>query len=110
VDGEVDSTAYVLRQRADALLQTVDSISVVFEGPQNLQGIVRRPDVVMTLLDQIDGSLQSSWEAPTEAQRIYLRQAENRLRGAIERLNRLSDVEVSEFGLALRRAGLQVFR
>ena len=72
------------------------------------QANARRPDAVLSLLNAVNQNLNSSWDAPTEAQLIYLQQAEDRLRDMIDRLNDFVDEDVAEFGLRLRRLGISL--
>ncbi len=54
------------------------------------------------------GSLQSSWDAPDEAQKTYLRQAEAVLQDALASANTLFDTDVAAFRVKARDAGLDV--
>ncbi len=90
---ETDSNRVALRDRAGMIQSRVDELRSEFAGPVDLQGIVRRPDAVTAMLNSVNGSLGSSWDKPTEAQLIYLQQAELRLRDVIDRLNEFVDTD-----------------
>jgi hypothetical protein len=51
----------------------------------------------------------SSWDAPTEAQRTYLRIAKEKVREAVAATNRVFREEVAEFRELVRGSGLSFF-
>ena len=54
-------------------------------------------------------SIQSSWEAPTEAQRIYLRHSETKLRQVLTEVNRFFGEDMRAYQEAVEAAGLPLF-
>ncbi|GBD32602.1 Ycf48-like protein [bacterium HR33] len=102
-----------LRQRvraaADSLKKRLAEVEELFTGPQDVQGIVRAPDAVLPQLDQVYGALTSSRDAPTEAQMLYLREAEADLSRALERVNALFSGPVAEFRRLVQEANLEWF-
>ncbi len=55
------------------------------------------------------GSLATSWEAPTQSERIYLQQAESALEELLERVNRTFRDDVAAFRDQVNAAGLALF-
>jgi hypothetical protein len=53
-------------------------------------------------------SLGSSWDAPTEAQRAYLRQAEAAASAVLKDFNQLFDTEVAEFRRKVRETKIEL--
>ncbi len=58
---------------------------------------------------RVYGSLASSWEAPTQSERIYLQQAESALEELLERVNRTFRDEVAAFRDQVNAADLALF-
>jgi alkanesulfonate monooxygenase SsuD/methylene tetrahydromethanopterin reductase-like flavin-dependent oxidoreductase (luciferase family) len=54
-------------------------------------------------------ALGSSWDAPTEAQRIYLEQAEARLAEVLEEVNQVFAEDVPAFRQQVGQARLELF-
>ena len=106
---DTDSGRVAMRDRGGEIKTMLDTLRNEFTGREDLQGIVRRPDAVIAMLNSVRGNLGSSWDVPTEAQLIYLQQAELRLRDVIDRLNEFVDTDVAEFSLSVRRVGLDFF-
>jgi hypothetical protein len=106
---EDDSVLVALRQSGDSLKLTLSEIEEEFTGPQDIQGILRRPDAVFSLMFGVQGSLGSSWGAPTEAEMIYLQQAEERLEAALAQVNKALTEDVAAFRREIEAAGLELF-
>jgi photosystem II stability/assembly factor-like uncharacterized protein len=56
-----------------------------------------RTDNVLRLIERVSSSLESSWDAPTQAQEINLRQAEAMLQDALDEFNQVFAEDVAEF-------------
>ena len=107
IEHREDALADSARTAADSLKQHLTKLEEEFVGPQDLQGIVRRPDAALSLLGSAANALGSSWEAPTETQLLYLRQAEERLREALGRVNELFAGEVGMFRTLVDRLSIE---
>ncbi len=103
-----DSTHKPLRTSGDELKQKIDSLLEEFSGPQDIQGFVRRPTAVMTMIGGAAGSLGSSWDAPTEAQMMALEQAEARLSGALADVNQILTGDFATFRNAAIELNLEL--
>ena len=85
------------------VLFTGDTMNFYLDGgPQRIQGMESWPDDVLPqLLDLTgDGALDTftpSRDAPTEAERLHQRAAEEDLKQALERTNRIFAEEVARF-------------
>ncbi len=99
--GATDGTAQALASAGDDLKKALTSVEELFTGPHGVQGSVSWPGEVLPQLDYliggIHGTLSSAREAPTEAERLYLRAAEEDLSQALERTNRVFAEEVARF-------------
>ena len=78
-------------------------------GPQEKQGILARDITAIGKLSGVYRSLQSSWDAPTEAQMIYLKQAEDFLGKTLVGFNRVFDEDVKAFKQKVESAGISLF-
>ena len=74
--------------------------------PEGTKGIVYSDDRVWNRLGYAMGSMQSSWDAPTGAQRAYLREAERTASEVLSELDDLYAGEVAAFRESVRAAGL----
>ena len=98
--GATDSTAKALASAGHDLKKALTSVEELFTG-HGVQGQVSWSDEVLpqlgNLFGDIHGTLSSAREAPTEAERLYLRAAEVDLKRALERTNRVFAEEVERF-------------
>ncbi len=97
-----------LHSAGDSLTKRLDEVEQTFTGPQDLQGIVRRPDVVAAMLGLAYGQLASSRDAPTQGGLLYLEQAEARLRDALQSVNAVLGAVRGYHG-RVREAGVELF-
>ena len=110
--GASDNTAKALASAGGDLREALTDVEVLFTGdtmnfyldggPQRIQGMESWPDDVLPqLLDLTgDGALDTytpSRDAPTEAERLHLQAAEEDLKQALERTNRIFAEEVARF-------------
>lgn len=107
IEDRKDALADSTRTAADSLKKRLTEVEEEFVGPQDLQGIVRRPDAALSLLGSAVNALGSSWEAPTETQLLYLRQAEERLGAALGRVNELFAGKVAGFRMLVDQLNLE---
>ncbi len=108
VRGEQDSTHAAIRRAGKGLNDSLDTLEEVFWGPQDRQGIYRPPDVVWRMLGSVSRSMGSSWDAPTEAQMLYFRQAEQRLEEALSTMRRVFEEQVTAFRRQVAEAELAI--
>jgi hypothetical protein len=73
--------------------------------PPKTKGIVAREDA-LSKVRRVLGALQSSYDAPTAAQRLYLGQAEAFASEQVEEVNRLFAEEVAGFRALVDAAGI----
>lgn len=95
--GSDSAAAKALQQAGDSLKKRLSETEELFTGPQEVQGIVRAPDAVLPQLGNVYGAASSSREAPTDAERLYLRVAEEDLGRAIEGVNQVFGRDVARF-------------
>jgi photosystem II stability/assembly factor-like uncharacterized protein len=74
--------------------------------PEGTKGIVYSEDRLWNMIGYPMDSMQSSWAAPTAAQRAYIREAERVASEVLSDLNRLYAEEVASFRDTVRSAGL----
>ena len=106
--GDADSTSRALRRAGDSLETGLTETEERFTG-KDVQGIRRDPATVAASLGRVMSMLSSSWDRPTEAQVIYLRQAEERLADAVAAVNALFAGPVAAFRESLSAAGFSLF-
>ncbi len=107
--GENGTAEETLTESANDLAKKLTELEEAFLGPQNVQGIADRSAGVFSSITRVYGSLTSSWEAPTEAERIYVQQAESALEELLERVNRTFRDDVAAFRDQVNAAGLALF-
>ena len=109
--GATDGTAQALASAGSDLKNALTDVEVLFtgdtmnffvdRGPERIQGMESWPDEVLSQLGYLTGDLNSTFtpprEAPTEAERLHLRAAEQDLSQALERTNRIFAEEVARF-------------
>ncbi len=99
-----------LREAGEELKQALTHARELFLGPtEEVQGIVRERKSVEARLERAYFSLSSSYDAPTDAQRTLIRNAEDRLEEAVDETNRVFAEDVAEFRRTVRDAGLEFF-
>ena len=76
--------------------------------PEETKGIVYSDDRVWNRVGYVLGSMQSSWEPPTEAQRSYLESSREAAAMVLAELAVLDAGAVEAFRRAVREAGLQL--
>jgi photosystem II stability/assembly factor-like uncharacterized protein len=104
---QVESLKY-LKQQTSAVQDSIKSL-VAFIKPARVQGIRRDPDHLSSRLSGVYRSLQSSWDAPTEAEQINLRFAEDKLASVLDRINGFYDEAFESFRQDVTEAGLKLF-
>ncbi|MCG8606896.1 hypothetical protein MJD09_18165, partial [bacterium] len=97
-----------LKKRTKAMQDSIKSLVALIK-PARVQGIRRDPDHLSSRLTGIYRSLQSSWDAPTEAEHINLRFAEKKLATVLDRINHFYDKAFESFRRDVIEAGLKLF-
>ncbi|MCZ6669556.1 MAG: DUF1684 domain-containing protein [Acidobacteria bacterium] len=78
-----------------------------FWAPPDTKGYIRRDDV-LAKIDYIQGSLETTWEAPTAAQENYLRQAEEFLDRVLVDFNRLYREDLDRIRSRVRNLDIEL--
>ena len=88
-----------------------DSIQTLIEliNQKEVQGIRRDRELAGSRLSSVYRSLQSSWDAPTEAEKTNLKFAEESLAAALEKINRFYEGIFPDYKKAVDEAGLGLF-
>jgi photosystem II stability/assembly factor-like uncharacterized protein len=88
-----------------------DSIGVLMDAilGKEVQGIRRDPDLVGWRLRSVLFSLQSTWDAPTQMDKINLKFAEEKLAEVLKRVNGFYATVFSEYRKDVDEAGIQLF-
>lgn len=104
-----DSLSKSLRAAGDSLQETLDSLSARFVDPPQRQGIFGGGRTVVQRLREVYSSLQSSWDAPTEAQRLELGRAGLGLEESVAAVNAVMAGPVARYRRRLSAAGVELF-
>ena len=124
--GATDSTAQELASAGDDLEEALIVVEELFTGDamnfyteggaQRIQGFRAWPGEVLPQLDYIIGdcpmcrtTFTPSREAPTEAERLHLRAAEEDLKQALERTNRIFAEKVARFRERVASGDVELF-
>ena len=102
-----DSASQELAEMSRGLDETLDSLSARFVNPPG-SGFGGNNPPISSQLSRIYGSLQSSWDAPTEAQRLRLERADLEMADALADFNRVFSEDVMELRRVLAAVGLDL--
>ncbi len=108
VESSDDSTAEALRETGAALKDTLATVLEAFVNPPGRQGIFASGHTVSAQLRRVYSSLQSSSDAPTEAQRLLLERAEAALEESLATVNGVYAEHVAAFRRQVRAANLEL--
>ncbi|MFQ5631785.1 MAG: hypothetical protein ACE5I1_23680, partial [bacterium] len=97
-----------LKKRSKAMQDSVDVLMDAILGKE-VQGIRRDPDLAGSRLRSVLFSLQSSWDAPTQMDRINLKFAEQKLAEALDRINAFYTTAFSEYKKSVDTAKIGLF-
>jgi hypothetical protein len=86
-----------LMQAGRQLKGKLTEVEKMFWTPQGTYKGIRREITASTVLGYVGGSLGSSWDAPTQAQTIYMTHAETMLQEAVGALNAVFAEDVAAF-------------
>jgi len=109
VESKDDSVSEALKESGKELEEELDELEKRFAGDSDVQGIRGDPDAVQRLLRSAYGSLGSSWDSPTESQRLYWAQAEAKLAEVLQDVNRVFAEDVAAFRAEVGAARLDLF-
>lgn len=105
--GRDDDESTALAARADEVSEMLQALSDrVARAPGG--GLANTRDLVGSRLNSVHGSLQSSWDAPTQSQRISMEFAERDLRAVVADYNALLSGTLAAFKRDADVAGLQL--
>jgi photosystem II stability/assembly factor-like uncharacterized protein len=93
--------------RGNALKERLSAMERRLWVPPKTKGIVPETDV-MSKLDYPFGALQSSWDAPTPAQMLYLERAEAALRSVIPDYNKLFAEDIARYREEVRKRAVEL--
>ncbi len=108
MEGKDDSAATALRDAAKTLGQQLDSLSARFIDPPDQQGLFPYESRLLPRLMFGFFLLDSSADAPTEAQMLRLQRIESQLETTLERFNRVFADDVSAFRAQALAAGFEL--
>lgn len=103
-----DPTRAELRKSAAALQRRLDFVERLYWVQPNTKGIVDDSTTALARIDYAEGSLSSTWDAPTSAQRAYVARAEETLKAAESEVEKLYSEDVARFREAVRAAKIDL--
>ncbi len=107
LEGKEDSTSASMRESAEVLTETLDSLTARFVSPPG-SGFGGANPPVSSRLWRVYSSLQTSRDAPTEAQMLRLERAETELGDAVDEFNRVLGEDVARFRALTAEAGVDL--
>ena len=114
--GASDSTAQALASAGSDLKKALTSAEELFTGPHGVQGLVSWPGEVLPQLNFLLGecpmcttTFTPSREAPTEADQLRLRAADEDLKRALEQTNRVFAENVQQFRERVKGLNAELF-
>ena len=102
-----DEQAAALKQSVKKLRKRLMEVATLFVDPPDREGIHARDRTVIARLGYVARSLSSSYDRPTEAQKIYYRQALRELEKALTVFNEFFEQDVTQFRKAVEQANIQ---
>lgn len=109
LEDDDSEAAKALRESGDSLKRHLTDLEEDVTGPRDIQGFTSDPDAFFSRIGLAYGQMRSSWEAPTEAQRIMLQQAETRLQELLSAVNHALTRDVAEFRERVLAYGVELF-
>jgi hypothetical protein len=103
-----DDASEALSLAADSLDATLEELSGGFIDESEAQGITRGADTALSSVRSAYFSLQSSWDAPTAAQRTLAERARRALDEQVQRFNEVFSTDVAAFRQRVGAAGLEL--
>jgi hypothetical protein len=104
-----DPETAALRKSATALQRRLETAERLFWEPPNTKGIIDDSKMALSRIEYAEGSLSSTWDAPTAAQLAYVERAEATLAAAEAELTKLYSEDVARFRDAVRAAKIDLF-
>jgi photosystem II stability/assembly factor-like uncharacterized protein len=102
-DGEA-----ALEEQAREIRRALKAVEERLWVPAGTKGIVYSDDRAWNRIGYALGALQSSWDAPTQAQMVYVAEAKRVASEVLLELDRVVDEEVGAFREAVQAAGLEL--
>ena len=103
-----DKTPDPLVKSGAALKKRLDEMERRLWVPPKTKGIIADVDVMSKVSYPLN-SMQSSWDAPTEAQLAYIERAETQVRTVLADFNRLFAEDVAKYRDEVRKANVVLF-
>ncbi len=97
-----------LAKQSKAMKDSIKSL-VELINQKKVQGIRRDTEIAGARLSMVSRSLQSSWDAPTQAEKINLKYAVEKLEAALTKINRFYESVFPEYEKAVNAAGFKLF-
>ena len=104
-----DSTTRALRTQGRELRDALRALREEINPSSSIQGINRDPNSVSAKVSQANSMLQSSWEAPTATEAVYMQQARVAVQALVAKADRVYAQEYAAFRSALQAAQLDPF-
>ncbi len=104
-----DTASQALVAAGDSLKQKLAAVVALFTGEHDVQGLLVDPYTVLARLGNVVDALESSWDAPTQAETALMRQADQVLQAALARFNSVVGTDVAAYRRRLQAAQVQVF-
>lgn len=95
-EGKESSKPDPIIHSAQTLEKRLGEVEKMFWAPPDTKGIIAE-EYAMAKIGMIQGSLASSWDAPTPAQMGYMKEAESSLQKALDALNKFESEDVAKF-------------
>jgi photosystem II stability/assembly factor-like uncharacterized protein len=108
IKDEADTTKNDLKKSGNELKKRLKKVMQLFIDEGGKQGITRE-DNISRKLWYVSNSLSSSWDKPTASQMMYLRQAEDALKKALDEFNQLFEKDVAEFQRKVKEMDFKIF-
>ncbi len=96
-----------LRAAGDSLKKKLTGVEELFTGRRDIQGFLGGGGNVLSRMGEVLGALESSWDAPTQAQMAYLEQAEQVLQAALVPFNRVMGEDVAAYRARVTAANVE---
>ena len=98
-----------LAKAGKALESKLDSLMEQFIPNDERSGIYDRQAEIMPQIGSLQGTIGSSYDAPTEAAQVKFEKLKIRLGGVLERVNKFFETDVSAYRQQVENAGFTVF-
>ncbi len=109
LEGEDEATKE-LKQEAKAIQKQIKEMLERINGKEDVQGIFRNPDELGSKLRSAYGYIQSTWEAPNEAQKLKVAQAEADAKEILAQINDFFEQDWLAFQKSVQSSPFSLFK